>query len=99
MSGPDPVVFVVDDDPSIREALTSLIRSVGLGIETFGSAREFLARQPSDSPGCLVLDVRLPGLSGLDLQHELAAAQINNPIIFMTGYGDIPMTVRAMKAG
>src|SRR5262245_22778008 len=99
MSDPDPVVFVVDDDPSIREALTSLIRSVGLGIETFGSAREFLTRQPPDSPGCLVLDVRLPGLSGLDLQHELAAAQINIPIIFITGYGDIPMTVQAMKAG
>jgi FixJ family two-component response regulator len=99
MSDPDPVVFVVDDDPSIREALTSLIRSVGLGIETFGSAREFLTRQPPDAPGCLVLDVRLPGLSGLDLQHELAAAQINLPIIFITGYGDIPMTVQAMKAG
>jgi FixJ family two-component response regulator len=99
MSDPDPIVFVVDDDPSIREALTSLIRSVGLGIETFGSAREFLTRQPPDAPGCLVLDVRLPGLSGLDLQHELAAAQINIPIIFITGYGDIPMTVQAMKAG
>jgi FixJ family two-component response regulator len=99
MSDPDPVVFVVDDDPSIREALTSLIRSVGLGIETFGSAREFLTHQPPDAPGCLVLDVRLPGLSGLDLQHELAAAQINLPIIFITGYGDIPMTVQAMKAG
>jgi FixJ family two-component response regulator len=99
MSDPHPVVFVVDDDPSIREALTSLIRSVGLGIETFGSAREFLTRQPPDAPGCLVLDVRLPGLSGLDLQHELAAAQINIPIIFITGYGDIPMTVQAMKAG
>jgi FixJ family two-component response regulator len=99
MSDPDPVVFVVDDDPSIREALTSLIRSVGLGIETCGSAREFLTRQPSDAPGCLVLDVRLPGLSGLDLQHELAAAQINIPIIFITGYGDIPMTVQVMKAG
>jgi FixJ family two-component response regulator len=99
MSDPDPIVFVVDDDPSIREALTSLIRSVGLGIETFGSAREFLTRQPPDAPGCLVLDVRLPGLSGLDLQHELAAAQINLPIIFITGYGDIPMTVQAMKAG
>jgi FixJ family two-component response regulator len=99
MSDPDPIVFVVDDDPSIREALTSLIRSVGLGIETFGSAREFLTHQPPDAPGCLVLDVRLPGLSGLDLQHELAAAQINLPIIFITGYGDIPMTVQAMKAG
>jgi FixJ family two-component response regulator len=96
---PSPVVFVVDDDPSIRDALTSLIRSVGLSVETFGSAREFLTRQPPDTPGCLVLDVRLPGLSGLDLQRELAAAQITMPIIFITGHGDIPMTVQAMKAG
>src|SRR5438132_1322653 len=99
MSDPGPIVFVVDDDPSIREALTSLLRSVGLSVETFGSAREFLTRQQLDTPGCLVLDVRLPGLSGLDLQHELAAAQINLPVIFITGHGDIPMTVRAMKAG
>jgi FixJ family two-component response regulator len=99
MSDLDPVVFVVDDDPSIRDALTSLIRSVGLRVETFESARAFLIRQPSDAPGCLVLDVRLPGLSGLDLQRELAAAQITMPIIFITGHGDIPMTVQAMKAG
>jgi FixJ family two-component response regulator len=99
MSDPDPVVFVVDDDPSIREALTSLIRSVGLGVEAFGSAREFLNGQRPDAPGCLVLDVRLPGLSGLDLQRELAIAQVDLPIIFITGHGDIPMTVRAMKAG
>ena len=99
MSDPDPVIFVVDDDPSIRDALTSLIRSVGLRVETFESARAFLAPQPSDAPGCLVLDVRLPGLSGLDLQRELAAAQITMPIIFITGHGDIPMTVQAMKAG
>jgi FixJ family two-component response regulator len=99
MSDPGPIVCVVDDDPSIRDALASLIRSVGLRIETFGSAREFLTRQPSDAPGCLVLDVRLPGLSGLDLQRELAAAQITMPIIFITGHGDIPMTVQAMKAG
>jgi FixJ family two-component response regulator len=99
MSDPSPVVYVVDDDASIREALTSLIRSVGLGVETFASAREFLTHQPSDKPGCLVLDVRLPGLSGLDLQRELAAAQITMPIIFITGHGDIPMTVQAMKAG
>jgi FixJ family two-component response regulator len=99
MSEPGPVVFVVDDDPSICEALTSLLRSVGLSVETFGSAREFLTCQRPDAPGCLVLDVQLPGLSGLDLQRELAAAQINLPIIFITGYGDIPMTVRAMKAG
>jgi FixJ family two-component response regulator len=99
MSDPDPIVLVVDDDPSIRDALTSLIRSVGLRVETFESARAFLTRQPPDAPGCLVLDVRLPGLSGLDLQRELAAAQIMMPIIFITGHGDIPMTVQAMKAG
>jgi FixJ family two-component response regulator len=99
MSDPDPIVFVVDDDPSIRDALMSLLRSVGLRVETFESARAFLTRQPSDVPGCLVLDVRLPGLSGLDLQRELATAQITMPIIFITGHGDIPMTVQAMKAG
>jgi FixJ family two-component response regulator len=99
MSDPGPVVFVVDDDLSIRDALTSLLRSVGIRVETFGSAREFLTRQPPDAPGCLVLDVRLPGLSGLDLQRELAGAQITMPIIFITGHGDIPMTVQAMKAG
>jgi FixJ family two-component response regulator len=99
MRDPDPIVFVVDDDPSIRDALTSLLRSVGLRVETFESARAFLTRQPADVPGCLVLDVRLPGLSGLDLQRELATAQITMPIIFITGHGDIPMTVQAMKAG
>jgi FixJ family two-component response regulator len=99
MREPDPVVFVVDDDASLRHALTNLLRSVGLRVETFGSAREFLAGPRPDAPGCVVLDVRLPGLSGLDLQHELAAAQMDLPIIFITGYGDIPMTVQAMKAG
>src|SRR5919108_3808409 len=99
MRDPDPVVFVVDDDPSIREALSSLLRSVGLGVEPFGSAREFLTGPRPDAPACLVLDVRLPGLSGLDLQRELAAAQVDLPIIFLTGHGDIPMTVQAMKAG
>ena len=93
------VVFVVDDDSSIRDALTSLIRSVGLRVEAFESAQAFLSRPRPDAPGCLVLDVRLPGLSGLDLQRELAAAQVTLPIIFITGYGDIPMTVQAMKAG
>jgi FixJ family two-component response regulator len=83
----------------MREALQRLLRSVGLQVTTFASAREFLQHRGADVPGCLVLDVRLPGLSGLDLQHELAAAQIDLPIIFMTGYGDIPMTVQAMKAG
>ena len=99
MSESDAVVFVVDDDPAIRDALTSLLRSVGLAVETFGSAQEFLTRPPPDGPGCLVLDVRLPGASGLDLQRVLATAQMTLPIIFLTGYGDIPMSVRAMKAG
>jgi eukaryotic-like serine/threonine-protein kinase len=95
----DATVFVVDDDEFIREALKSLINSVGLRVATFASAREFLESRGSDLPGCLVLDVRLPGLSGLDLQRELAKANIQTPIIFITGHGDIPMTVRAMKAG
>jgi FixJ family two-component response regulator len=99
MNDPDPIVFVVDDDPSIRDALTSLIRSVGLGVETFGSAQAFLRHPRPNASGCLVLDVRLPGLSGLDLQRELAAAEMTMPIIFITGHGDIPMTVQAMKAG
>ena len=99
MSESDAVVFVVDDDPAIRDALRSLLRSVGLAVETFGSAQEFLNRLPPDGPGCLVLDVRLPGVSGLDLQRALATAQMPLPIIFLTGYGDIPRSVRAMKAG
>ena len=94
-----PVVFIVDDDASVREALGALFRSVGLGVELFGSAMEFLQRKPADAPGCLVLDVRLPGLSGLDFQIQLTALGIHLPIIFMTGHGDIPMSVRAMKAG
>jgi DNA-binding NtrC family response regulator len=93
------MVFVVDDDPSIREALGSLLRSAGLGVRTFASAQEFLTSQRPDVPSCLVLDVRLPGLSGLDLQQELAKAGVQIPIIFITGHGDIPMSVRAMKAG
>jgi DNA-binding NtrC family response regulator len=92
-------VFIVDDDPSIQEALDSLLRSVGLGVQTFASAREFLASKRPDVPSCLVLDVHLPGLSGLDLQQELAKANIEIPIIFITGRGDIPMCVRALKAG
>ena len=92
-------VFVIDDDAAIREALQSLLRSVGLRVTTFASAPEFLTSRRPDAPACLVLDVRLPGLSGLDLQRELAAAEIDLPIIFITGHGDIPMTVRAMKAG
>jgi FixJ family two-component response regulator len=94
-----PVVFVVDDDHSVREALSSLFRSVDLRVELFGSAAEFLQRKPSDGASCLVLDIRLPGVSGLDFQAQLQKANIRIPIIFMTGHGDIPMSVRAMKAG
>ena len=94
-----PVVFIVDDDASVREALSSLIRSIGLQVETFSSAGEFLRQSNSDAPSCLVLDVRLPDLSGLALQRELAAKNNGIPIIFITGHGDIPMSVRAMKAG
>jgi FixJ family two-component response regulator len=94
-----PIVFVVDDDPSVRDALSSLFRSVGLQVELFGSASEFLQRRLPDIASCLVLDIRLPGVSGLDFQAELSNAKIHIPIIFMTGHGDIPMSVRAMKAG
>src|SRR5712691_2257462 len=92
-------VCVVDDDRSIRESLRNLIRSAGLNVQTFASAQEFLTRQRPEVPSCLVLDVQLPGLSGLDLQQELAKRNTQFPIIFITGHGDIPMTVRAMKAG
>lgn len=94
-----PVVFVVDDDISVRKALSTVFRSVGLDVQTFASAREFLECQRADIASCLVLDVRLPGTSGLDFQAELAKANVHIPIIFMTGHGDIPMSVRAMKAG
>src|SRR5262249_4460504 len=94
-----PIVFVVDDDPSMRRALTNLFQSVGLRVEAFGSAPEILQREPPQVPSCLVLDIRLPGSSGLDLQADLAKANIHTPIIFITGHGDIPMTVRAMKSG
>jgi RNA polymerase sigma factor (sigma-70 family) len=94
-----PVVFVVDDDPSVRSSLKFLISTVGLQVESFDSADTFLHRKPPDAPSYLVLDVRLPGLSGLDLQRELAARNMRIPIIFVTGHGDIPMSVRAMKAG
>jgi len=95
----DPIVFVVDDDPSMREALRSLFRSVGLQVEAFGSASEFLESKIPDVTSCLLLDIRLPRLSGLDFQAELTKAGIHIPIIFMTGHGDIPMSVKAMKAG
>lgn len=94
-----PVVFVVDDDLSVREAITNLLRSVGLKVQAFATAQEFLSGERPDAPGCLVLDVRLPGVSGLDLQRELIVANIEIPVIFITGHGDIPMSVRAMKAG
>jgi len=93
----EPIVYIVDDHSSVREALESLVRSVGLRAELFRTAQEFLKYKRADAPSCLVLDVRLPGLSGLDLQRELGAAEI--PIIFITGHGDIAMSVRAMKAG
>jgi FixJ family two-component response regulator len=96
---PEAAVFVVDDDASVRDALRGLLRSAGFAVETFASAREFLARPPSDLPGCLVLDVGLPDLSGLDLQQRLADMSRTIPIVFITGQGDIPTSVRAMKAG
>jgi FixJ family two-component response regulator len=99
MKEADPVVFVIDDDRMIREGLQSLIRSVGLRVETFASAQDFLVAKRPDVPACLVLDVRMPGLSGLDLQVKLGEAGAQIPIIFITGHGDIPMSVRAMKDG
>jgi FixJ family two-component response regulator len=95
----DPVVFVVDDDDSVRDALAGLLRVVGLQVECFASAQDFLKKPLPNIPSCLVLDVRLPGASGLNVQDDLTKAGIQIPIIFMTGHGDIPMTVRAMKAG
>jgi FixJ family two-component response regulator len=99
MTEPEPTVVVIDDDPAIREALGGLLRSVGLQVKLLGSVAEVLNAGLPEGPTCLVLDVRLPGQSGLDLQQELAAANIRRPTIFMTGYGDIPMTVQAMKGG
>jgi FixJ family two-component response regulator len=99
MAEPGAVVFVVDDDESVREALGSLVRSVGLRVQTFASAQEFLTNRQADGPSCLVLDVRLPDLSGLDLQKRLAEVNFEIPIIFITGHGDIPTSVQAMKAG
>jgi FixJ family two-component response regulator len=94
-----PIVIVVDDEPSVRQALSGLFRSVGLQVELFGSAAEFQQRKQPDRASCLVLDIRLPGVNGLDFQGQLLRANIRTPIIFMTGHGDIPMSVRAMKAG
>jgi FixJ family two-component response regulator len=99
MKEPEPIVFVIDDERLIRDGLQSLIKSVGLRVETFASAQDFLIAKRPDAPACLVLDVRMPGLSGLDLQLKLSDAGIQIPIIFITGHGDIPMSVRAMKEG
>jgi FixJ family two-component response regulator len=99
MKEPEPIVFVIDDERLIRDGLQSLIKSVGLRAETFASAQDFLAAKRPDAPCCLVLDVRMPGLSGLDLQAKLIESNIQIPIIFITGHGDIPMSVRAMKEG
>ncbi len=99
MTEADALVFVIDDDAAMRRSLENLIRSVGLRVEAFASAQDFLSIKREDVPGCLVLDVRLPGLSGLDLQKRMTEADIEIPIIFITGHGDIPMSVQAMKAG
>ncbi|HTR38205.1 MAG TPA: response regulator transcription factor [Bryobacteraceae bacterium] len=99
MNEPASIVFVVDDDASVRDAVKTLMRSVGLQVQTFGSTREFLEAKRPQAPSCLVLDVRLPGASGLELQRDLAAADIHIPIIFISGHADVPMSVQAMKAG
>lgn len=99
MSESEPIVFVVDDDPSVRSAIERLIGTVGLQVQLFGSAQEFLASKLPNVPSCLVLDIRLPGISGLGLQRQLVEANVQIPIIFITSHGDVPMTVRAMKAG
>ena len=99
MSENKPVVFIIDDNPSVRDALDSLIRSIHLNVQSFGSTDEFLRFKRPDAPGCIVLDVRLPGLSGLDFQREMAKSHIDLPVIFITGHGDVPMSVRAIKAG
>ena len=95
----EPIVYVVDDDASVRVALDSLVRSVGFRVQTFATAQGFLQHKPVKAPGCLVLDIQMPGLNGLDLQRELLHADIHIPVIFVTGHADIPMSVRAMKAG
>jgi FixJ family two-component response regulator len=98
-SGPTPTVFVVDDDDDVRVSIAELLRSVGLRAETFATAREFLGRERGDGPSCLVLDLQLPGMDGLDVQRELARSGDSMPIIFLTGHGDIPTTVKAMRSG
>src|SRR5262245_36064075 len=95
----EPIVCVIDDDEAVRRSLDRLVRSVHIDVETFASAQEYLQRKPGDRPACLIVDVRMPGLSGLDLQDDLLAQGLAQPIIFITGHGTIPMSVRAMKAG
>jgi FixJ family two-component response regulator len=99
MSDPPPVVYVIDDDASVRDGLGDLLRSVGLTVETFGSTRDFVSGVRSDAPACIVLDVRLPGTSGLEFQRSLINSGVHLPIIFISGHGDIPMSVQAMKSG
>jgi FixJ family two-component response regulator len=99
MKKTEPIVFVIDDEALIRDGIESLLRSIGLRAQTFASAQEFMSAKRADAPACLILDVRMPGVSGLELQRQLADARIHIPIIFITGHGDIPMTVRAMKDG
>jgi FixJ family two-component response regulator len=99
MTDASPVVFVIDDDALVRDGLADLLRSVGIEVQLFGSTQEFLRARRADAPGCLVLDVRLPGTSGLDFQRTLSAAGIEMPVVFITGHGDIPMSVRALKSG
>src|SRR5271157_3779662 len=99
MRQPDAVIAIVDDDLSVREGLETLIRSAGWRVETFASAQEFLARPRAGAPSCLILDLQLPGLSGLDLQKRMAEAEVDIPIVFLTGHGNIPASVQAMKAG
>ena len=99
VTGADAIVYVVDDDVSVRKAMTRMFKSLGLEVATFGTAREFLDCRRKDVPGCLILDVQMPGLTGLELQEELVAHQVDLPIVFMTGHGDIPMTVKAMRSG
>ena len=95
----EPVVFIIDDDPSVREALADLLRSANLKVKTFVSAQEFLQQEHPDTPGCIVLDVKLPGMSGLEFQRALMKLGVDLPIIFISGHGDIPMSVQAMKSG
>src|SRR6516165_6438082 len=99
MNQDNPLVCVIDDESSIRESLSRLLRSAGLKVQAFASAQEFLASRPSETPSCLLLDVQMPGISGLELQRQLCSGRDRVPIIFITGYGDIQMSVRAMKAG